>query len=325
MMGFQSQVVGQMLPYDIQQTNERRFAKKHLYKYLDKVMSEDPNNAMFVSTGLKTVNAWLDAWFAPYTNQCSTESYYISKTTRLKELTHLDLEKIVRDMLGCIALTTEPTLLVNIAGQCAARLGWSDRREALLTVSELLAVLRVTGAFTIFRDEDTQRMKIENMMKLPQELINAIDRSKFLPPMVSCPEEVTTNYENGHITFNDSLILGKGNAHNMDICLDTINTQNQIPLKLALDFLCKEEEQPNPGSDMDSADKIRDWHSFKVQSYQMYSLMEKQGNEFYLTHKVDCRGRIYAQGYWINTMGSAFKKASIEFVNEELIEGYNPT
>ena len=322
-LGFQSQVVGQMLPHDIQQTNERRFAKKHLYSYLDKVMSTDPDNVAYVKKGLEIVNAWLDHWLAEYNGQCSSENYHKTKSTRLSQLKELDLELVVRDILGCIALDSEPQLLVSTAGKCASRLGWSDRKESLLTVSELLAVLRFTEAFSITRDEDSNRMKIENFMKLPQELINAIERAKYLPPLVSAPEELTSNYESPYITFNESLILGNSiNGHNDDICLDIINTQNSVPLKLALDFLCTEEEQPNPSSAMDTAEKQRNWATFKLESYRMYSLMEKQGNCFYIPNKVDARLRLYSQGYFINTQGTAFKKASIEFHEEQLIEGY---
>lgn len=321
-LGFQSQVIGQMLPEDLQETNERRFAKKHLNKYLDDAM--DTWHSKSIKAGVEIINTWLDSWLAPYTGQCSTEKYHKIKSTRLKALKELDLTALVKDILGCIALNTEPVLLVTVAGQCAARLGWSDRKESLLTVSELIAVLKYTKTYIIEPETDTKRMKISNLMELPEELLNAIQRAKYLPPMVSCPEDLTTNYQSAYRTFNDSLILGKGNSHDEDICLDVINTQNQIPLKLALDFLCIAEEEPNPGSLLDTGEKYRDWMSFKIQSYQMYSLMQKQGNQFYVNNKVDCRGRIYAQGYWINPMGSAFKKASCEFQHEEIVTGYNP-
>jgi DNA-directed RNA polymerase len=49
--------------------------------------------------------------------------------------------------------------------------------------------------------------------------------------------------------------------------------------------------------------------------------MVQCGNHFYLTHKVDKRGRIYACGYHINTQGTAFKKAQLELVNEEIVTG----
>ena len=51
------------------------------------------------------------------------------------------------------------------------------------------------------------------------------------------------------------------------------------------------------------------------------TLLAKQGNQFYLTHKVDKRLRLYAQGYHVTTQGSPFKKASIELHKEEIVNG----
>ena len=65
---------------------------------------------------------------------------------------------------------------------------------------------------------------------------------------------------------------------------------------------------------------LDNWATFKRVSYQMYTLIVKQGNAFHLTHRVDSRGRIYAQGYHITTMGTAFKKASIDLAKQEIVE-----
>ena len=137
--------------------------------------------------------------------------------------------------------------------------------------------------------------------------------------MVCEPNELTNNYSSGYLTHNDSLILGKGNHHEGDICLDVLNKQNQTALRLDTDFLSKVEEEPT--FTLDTGEKIDMWHQFKVQSYQFYTLIAKQRNHFYLTHKVDKRGRIYAQGYHISSQGSSFKKASIELAKQELVEG----
>ena len=45
------------------------------------------------------------------------------------------------------------------------------------------------------------------------------------------------------------------------------------------------------------------------------------GNEFYLTHRYDKRGRCYAQGYHVTTQGNPWNKAVIEFAHEELATG----
>lgn len=42
------------------------------------------------------------------------------------------------------------------------------------------------------------------------------------------------------------------------------------------------------------------------------------GNEFYLTHRYDTRGRTYSQGYHVNPQGNDWNKAIVEFAKEEV-------
>ena len=49
--------------------------------------------------------------------------------------------------------------------------------------------------------------------------------------------------------------------------------------------------------------------------------MNRCGNKFYFTHKVDKRGRLYCQGYHINYQSASYKKAMIELANKEIIDG----
>ena len=92
-------------------------------------------------------------------------------------------------------------------------------------------------------------------------------------------------------------------------------------LRLDTDFLCTVEEEPT--FTLDNQEKTDQWNAFKRQSYEFYKLMVDQGNQFYLTHKVDKRGRIYSMGYHIHTQGTSFKKAQLEFANEEIVLGVN--
>jgi DNA-directed RNA polymerase len=43
------------------------------------------------------------------------------------------------------------------------------------------------------------------------------------------------------------------------------------------------------------------------------------GNEFYLTHRYDKRGRCYAQGYHVNPQGNDWNKAVIELAEKEVV------
>ena len=46
-------------------------------------------------------------------------------------------------------------------------------------------------------------------------------------------------------------------------------------------------------------------------------MLAHQGNRFYLGHKYDKRGRIYAQGYHISTQGTPYRKAMLDFADKE--------
>lgn len=137
--------------------------------------------------------------------------------------------------------------------------------------------------------------------------------------MVCKPLELTSNYSSGYLTHTDSLILGSGNHHDGQICLDVLNTINNVALKLDTDFLSTVEEEPTFA--LDTPEKVDQWAGFKKQSYAFYLLMATNGNVFHLCNKVDKRGRTYVTGFHISTQGTAFKKASIELANEELVLG----
>jgi hypothetical protein len=231
----------------------------------------------------------------------------------------MDIKTMVLDMFVGIAYSQKPELFTSVSAQVASRLKFSDRTEAITTVAELLAVLCLTDAFDITKADKSASLMLVSRIPLPYGVVEFIRNSEYLPPMVCEPLELTHNYSSGYLTHNDSLILGTGNHHDGDICLDVLNTMNKVALKLDTHFLSTVEEEPT--FELDNQDKTEQWHAFKQKSYEFYSLMVQQGNQFYLTHKVDKRGRIYAMGYHITTQGTAFKKAQLELVNEEIVTG----
>ena len=127
-----------------------------------------------------------------------------------------------------------------------------------------------------------------------------------------------------------SMILGgRLNYHEYDICLDHINKLNSIPMALNKEFLCAYEEEPKADyiKESDPAwktnQKIAMWDMQVSQARHKYvELMSSNGrNKCYPNHKVCTRGRTYQCGYYINTQGSSFKKASLELYNKEKLNG----
>jgi hypothetical protein len=296
-----------MLPYDMQLANERRFNRKHIDKYIRQTIEENPRTMARVQDGIKRVHDWM------------SQPFYASKQARIDQLKGLDIEALVMDLFVGIAYVQREELFTSVSAQLAGRLGFSDKAESIQTVAELLAVLCYTDAFDICKASRSASLVIVSRIELSERLEGFIADSQYLPPMVCPPETLTNNHSSGYLTHNDSLILGKGNHHDGDLCLDVLNTQNSVALQLSVEFLCTVEEQPT--FELDSAEKVDQWGEYKRQSYQLYHLLVTQGNKFWLTHKPDKRGRIYAQGYHITTQGSSFKKASIELAHEEVVEG----
>lgn len=291
----------------LQELNEQRFNRKHIDV---KIRTEIEASALMMyklDQGVELVNTYING------------KYYDSKMKRVAQLIGMDIPAIVMDIYVGIAYSLKPDLFTSVSAQMASRLKFNDQTAAITTVAELMAVLCQTDAFDITKEGKQSSLMVVSCVPLSTELVTFIENSQFLPPMVCEPLPLTHNYSSGYLTHNDSLILGSGNHHDGDICLDTLNTMSQVALQLDIDFLSKVEEEPT--FELDSQDKVDQWNRFKKQSYGFYTLMADQGNQFYLNHKVDKRGRAYAHGYHITTQGTAFKKAMLEFATEELIEG----
>jgi len=296
-----------MLQVVRQESVEMKYNRKHIDDYIRSFIKSNDHLINKTEQGIKLIEKYM------------SKAYYTTKNARIKQLEGMDLHALVIDIYVGIAYCVTPELFTSISAQMAGRLKFSDKPDAIKTIAELLAVLCNTDVFDIFKRTKFSSLEIKSNIELPDEMMEFIINTQFLPPMLCEPLEVTNNSTSGYLTHNDSVILGKGNHHTGELCLDVINKMNKVCLKLDTAFLSHVEE--NPTSVLDTQEKRDQWLVFKKQSYSFYLLIAKQSNEFYLTHKVDKRGRIYSQGYHLNTQGTPFKKAMVELANEELIEG----
>lgn len=291
-----------------QEFNEKRYNRKFIDGDIRAEILANPDMVAKIADGVARLQTWMAG------------SYYASKMVRIQQLQGIILEDLVLDIFVGVAYCQIPELFTSVTAQLASRLGFSDKTAAITTVAEVTAVLCQTDAFDIRKQHKMASLEIISRIPLSPVLVDFVLNSQYLPPMVCEPQELTHNFCSGYLTHNDSLILGGPiNHHDGDICLDVLNSMNRVALQLDLDFLSTYEEEPT--FELDTQDKREQWINFKKQSYRFYELMASQNNHFYLTHKVDKRGRIYAQGYHITTQGTGFKKAMIELAHEEFIEG----
>ena len=295
-----------MLDIVRQELIETRYSRKHIDEKIREEIKNNPDMLERVEAGVELLQEYMQG------------QYYASKMKRIEQLSALNLEELVMEIFVGIAYFQREELFTSVTAQLASRLNFSDKVDAIKTVAEMVAVLGQMDVFDITKADRQASMMLVSYIPLSKRLIDYINYSQYLPPMVCEPLELTHNYSSGYLTHNDSLVLGRGNHHDGDLCLDVLNIMNRVPLKMDTDFLSQFEEEPT--FDLDTQDKIDDWNIFKKQSYEFYSLLASQGNKFYFNHKVDKRGRVYCQGYHLSTMGTSFKKASLEFFDEELVE-----
>ena len=134
----------------------------------------------------------------------------------------------------------------------------------------------------------------------------------------------------------DVVILGEI-FHNEEICLETLSRQNKIKFKLnkslfdlfeySLDFKDIQDKLENKSKQSNfhkiNLNNILNQVEHNLAQYKeqiKMSINELINHDyFYLTHKVDLRGRTYCQGYQINYQGNGFNKACIELANTEII------
>lgn len=320
-----------MLQVVRQEEIEQRFNRKLIDGRIREFIENDPGMVSKALYGIQLLEEYRSKTYA-----------YESKNIRITQVKDIDLESLVIQLFVGIAYCQLPTLFTSITAQLAGRIGMDDKRDSIITISEMLAILCATDAFDIERIGKFGSLKVISRIPLPDDVIECINNSLYLPPMVCEPLELKSNYSSGYLSHKDSVILGKGNHHDDDICLDVLNLINKTPLKLDMEFLCELDEDPKTEftierviesalekgkilTEAEASEKVQkqidNWHRFKAQSQQFYLLMHRMGNEFYLTHKVDKRGRIYCSGYHISTQGTAYKKAMVELAHEELIEG----
>ena len=292
--------------YDAQLAIEYKYSRKQIREYILKDIQGCPELMAMVAHSVGNILTWLQQ-----------DHGYDSKNARLLrlQLRMPNLEDLVVDLLSVVLLAEQPEKFTQVVGQCAGFVPLVDKREQLQTAAELLALLWQQDFFALSRNSN-QEILVQTNFVLDERIIALINQTKYLPPMLCPPRKLVKNYQSGYLTFDDSLIL-KQNHHNDDICLDSLNIFNSVPLSLKVEMLTTISE-PLPAA-IDTVEKKQAWLKMVTDSYAVYADLVAAGNEFYITHKVDKRGRTYAQGYHVSYQGNKFRQAILELAEKRFI------
>lgn len=174
-------------------------------------------------------------------------------------------------------------------------------------------------------DMETDRFSLK--YGISKDVEDLLARYQFPLPMVVPPQTVQNNHmgsgyfdTRGHIILNGSDVF-----KDEDVCLDHINRANSVCLTLNLDVVASEEgnmiiPKRKVGEGFEEFRKRRKQAQvFYDTSLEVMQGMLALGNEFWLTHKYDRRGRTYAVGYHVNSQGTDYNKAVLELAKGEII------
>jgi len=289
----------------IEDTYSRRAIRQHVLADVDQ---ESP---VFIKC-MESVNQYLKG------------SYYASKQKRVEEICQgtVSVQDIVLEIFIAVLPIQEISPIQSVSTQIGNRIGIRRLLDGVKTSSELLAVCEKSGLFTIYHSADevnkTGTLGIMAHYHLDKEVQDFIQKTMYLPPMISEPVEWTDNSTGGHLNGSGSVILGSLNHHQGEQSLDAINLVQSIPWELN-ERMLSIEETPNKPENMDTAQKREQFTMMKRQSRVVYENMVELGNKFYLVWKNDKRGRMNSQGYHIDLQSTSYKKSIIQFANKEIL------
>ena len=173
-------------------------------------------------------------------------------------------------------------------------------------------------------DFDPQMGLLVTVAQIGPDLQDEIDKYQYPLPMVVPPEFIKTNTRNGYRIHNHGSIILKDNHHTDDVCLDHINRANKTKLCINYEVMRmiqnKWKNLDKPKEDETVADyqkRVKAFEKYDRASRDVMKLLLSEGNELYLTHRYDKRGRTYCAGYSVNYQGTPWNKATVEFFNKE--------
>jgi hypothetical protein len=162
--------------------------------------------------------------------------------------------------------------------------------------------------------------------ELSEQVQAEIDQFQYPLPMIVPPLELKHNAQGAYLDTNSSVIL-KDNHHEDDVCLDHLNRMNKVKYRLNFNTskMIKNQwrnlDRAKEGETREEFDKRkRAFKKYDETAHIVIAVLLKEGNEFYLTHRYDKRGRTYSQGHHVNPQGGPWNKAVIEFADGEVTQ-----
>lgn len=249
------------------------------------------------------------------------QDYWDSKNERLAIIKTFDLQTVILDVLTSLILIADDYMpLISVCS--AKQIKGMNKVQSATTMGEILHCIDTTEL--ILWDKPKGKILVRSNMALSDDLERRLNIMCVLPPMMTKPRKLTHNKSSAFLTINnDSLILGyKENHHDECISLDVLNTLNSQALCLDLDICYKFEKEFTSDFDIDTDEYKNQKKTYDKAKEQFEFFRDNLADSaIFFTHKVDKRGRVYSQGYQMNTQGTSYEKACINLKTKEYVTG----
>jgi hypothetical protein len=232
----------------------------------------------------------------------------------------IDMDRIILDLLSIILITEHEQEFTVLASLFAPHLEYEDILDGVKVAADLISVMADSDLYDLyFKERLYEGKKYKSVVcksnyKLQQETIAAINRVKFLPPMIVKPEPIRSNSNAGFITIREHCVLKSYNQHDLPINLNVLNIQNSIPLILDEFILQFEKEfKEEKYSDKDEIELQLIKEAFINQQKEFVETYNEllSYKQFYLLHRFDSRGRMYCKGFQINYQSGEYDRALV--------------
>lgn len=296
---------------DTQTSIEYFYDKRRINAMIEKDINDTPEILEKVENCINALNTHY--LMGPHFNM---------KNEYLSSITVTDLSRLVYRIMEVSMPLPKGLTFSSLVGQSAGCITKTNKINAFKIVSSVIYYMIEFKLLKLIRagDANSGMMEIVPVYVCDPKITDFIHQSLYLPPMVCAPRKLFNNKSCGYLTINnESLILKSYNHHEGNICLDSLNKFNSVALSLDIQMLTTFDEQPKKV--IDSNEKQKQFDKLREDSYKVYKLLIQSGNNFHLTHKVDKRGRTYAQGYHCSTQGNSFRKAIINLAKKEIVNG----
>jgi len=241
------------------------------------------------------------------------ESEYASKDFRKVTIAAKGVETVITEVFIAVLSCEGVTPIQAVVAKIEPHLGFDDPFVGVKAAAEILGVCWDKQLYKVYNDP----LRIEPILRLPQEVREYIANAKYMNPMLCEPNEWSTNFAGGYLTICEHVILGRHNNHQEKQALDALNIVQAIEWELcpiAVNYVEK------PKHVLDTDEKIVAWQQHIDMSTTVYQQMMDADNSFYFPWKYCFRGRMYSQGHYINLQSTGYKKSLLNFKHRELIQ-----